>query len=107
MNRPLASTALNPTKVDNSTDTWDTIDWPVKNAKESNGRVGTIRISHDGLLSLTPLIHPHPALKAPLPTNPMLAGCPADARLHTGALSSQQPRVAKQRPSPRRPPWPP
>src|SRR3546814_2399059 len=56
MNRPLAGTALNPTKVDNSTDTWATIDWLVKNVKESNGRVGLIGISYDGFLSLTALI---------------------------------------------------
>src|SRR3546814_10281750 len=41
MNRPLAGTALNPTKVDNSTDTWDTIDWLVKNVKESKDRKRT------------------------------------------------------------------
>src|SRR3546814_4261384 len=45
MNRPLAGTALNPTKVDNSTATWDTIDWLVKNVQESNGRGGVIGIS--------------------------------------------------------------
>src|SRR4051812_4300576 len=41
MNRPLRG-PLNPTKVDHATDTYDTIDWLVKNVKESNGKVGIL-----------------------------------------------------------------
>ena len=47
MNRPLRG-PQNPTPVDHSTDTCDTIDWLVKNVPESNGRVGIIGISYDG-----------------------------------------------------------
>src|SRR4029079_9905603 len=47
MNRPLQG-PLNATKVDHATDTYDTIDWLVKNVPESNGRVGIIGISYDG-----------------------------------------------------------
>src|SRR5690242_18213638 len=36
----------NPTKVDHSTDAWDTIDWLVKNVKQSNGRIGMIGTSY-------------------------------------------------------------
>src|SRR3954452_14973027 len=43
MNRPLVG-PLNPTTVDESTDTYDTIDWLVKNVPESNGRVGELGI---------------------------------------------------------------
>src|SRR3954462_2475460 len=39
MNRPLRG-SQNPTAVDHATDTYDTIDWLVKNIPESNGRVG-------------------------------------------------------------------
>jgi putative CocE/NonD family hydrolase len=39
---------LNPTKTDDTTDAWDTIDWLVKNVPESNGRVGMIGSSYDG-----------------------------------------------------------
>ena len=39
---------LNPTGVDHSTDTYDTIDWLVKNVPESNGRIGSIGGSYDG-----------------------------------------------------------
>ena len=47
MNRPLHG-PLNPTPVDHSTDTYDTIDWLVKNIPESNGNVGILGISYDG-----------------------------------------------------------
>ena len=49
MNRPLHG-PLNPTPVDHSTDTYDTIDWLVKNIPESNGKVGILGISYDGFL---------------------------------------------------------
>ena len=62
MNRPLHG-PQNPTPVDNSTDTYDTIDWLVKNLPESNGKVGILGISYDGFLPLMALVNPHPALK--------------------------------------------
>src|SRR5215510_13990157 len=62
MNRPLRG-PLNPTKVDHATDTYDSIDWLVKNIPESNGRVGILGISYDGFLPLMALVNPHPALK--------------------------------------------
>ncbi len=58
MNRPMVG-PLNPTNVDESTDTYDTIDWLVKHIPESNGRVGILGISYDGYLALTALVHPH------------------------------------------------
>ena len=71
MNRPLRG-ALNPTEVDHATDTYDTIDWLVKNVPESNGRVGILGISYDGFLPLMALVNPHPALKVSVPMNPMV-----------------------------------
>ena len=77
MNRPIHG-PLNPTPVDESTDTYDTIDWLVKNIPESNGKVGVLGISYDGFLSLMPLVHPHPALKCVVPMNPMVDGWRGD-----------------------------
>ncbi len=57
MNRPPRG-PQNPTPVDHSTDTYDTIEWLVKNVPESNGRVGIIGISYDGFLPLMALIEP-------------------------------------------------
>ncbi|HKK26733.1 MAG TPA: CocE/NonD family hydrolase [Gemmatimonadota bacterium] len=85
MNRPMRG-PLNPTDVDESTDTWDTIDWLVKNLPESNGRVGILGISYDGWTCLTALVHPHPALKVSVPMNPMVDGWRGDDWFHNGAF---------------------
>jgi len=56
--------ASDPKGVDESTDTYDTIDWLVKNVPNNNGRVGLDGISYDGFLVTEGMINPHPALKA-------------------------------------------
>jgi putative CocE/NonD family hydrolase len=86
MNPPLHGTALNPTKTDDSTDTYDTIDWLVKNLPQSNGKVGILGISYDGFTSLMPLINPHPALAVAVPMNPMVDGWRGDDWFHNGAF---------------------
>jgi putative CocE/NonD family hydrolase len=88
MNRPLSG-PQNPTPVDNATDTWDTIDWLVKNVPESNGRVGILGISYDGFTPLMALVHPHPALKVAVPMNPMVDGWMGDDWFHYGAFREQ------------------
>ena len=50
--------------VDESTDTWDAIDWLVKNIKNNNGKAGILGISYPGWLALVGAVDPHPALKA-------------------------------------------
>jgi len=88
MNRPLHG-PQNPTPVDHSTDTYDTIDWLVKNIPESNGKVGIIGISYDGFLPLMALVNPHPALKVSVPMNPMVDGWRGDDWFHNGAFREQ------------------
>ncbi|HEV2272830.1 MAG TPA: CocE/NonD family hydrolase [Acidobacteriaceae bacterium] len=88
MNRPLHG-PLNPTPVDESTDTYDTIDWLVKNLPESNGKVGVLGISYDGFEPLMALVHPHPALKVSVPMNPMVDGWMGDDWFHNGAFREQ------------------
>ena len=85
MNRPLHG-PLNPTPVDHSTDTYDTIDWLVKNIPQSNGKVGILGISYDGFLPLMALVNPHPALKVAVPMNPMVDGWMGDDWFHNGAF---------------------
>jgi putative CocE/NonD family hydrolase len=85
MTRPLVG-PLNSTKVDHATDTYDTIDWLVKNVPESNGRVGILGISYDGFTSLMALVNPHPALRAAVPINPMVDGWMGDDWFHNGAF---------------------
>jgi putative CocE/NonD family hydrolase len=88
MNRPLRG-PLNPTMVDHATDTYDTIDWLVKNIPESNGKVGILGISYDGFLPLMALVNPHPALKVSVPMNPMVDGWMGDDWFHHGAFRQQ------------------
>jgi putative CocE/NonD family hydrolase len=85
MTRPLHG-PLNPTAVDHSTDTYDTIDWLVKNIPETNGKVGILGISYDGFLPLMALVNPHPALKVAVPMNPMVDGWRGDDWFHNGAF---------------------
>ena len=88
MNRPLHG-PQNPTNVDESTDTYDSIDWLVKHVPESNGRVGILGISYDGFLPLMALVNPHPALKVSVPMNPMVDGWMGDDWFHNGAFRQQ------------------
>ena len=88
MNRPLSG-PQNPTPVDHATDTYDTIDWLVKNTPESNGKVGILGISYDGFLPLMALVNPHPALKVSVPMNPMVDGWRGDDWFHNGAFRQE------------------
>jgi len=88
MNRPISG-PQNPTAVDHATDTYDTIDWLVKNIPESNGKVGILGISYDGFLPLMALVNPHPALKVSVPMNPMVDGWMGDDWFHNGAFRQQ------------------
>jgi uncharacterized protein len=85
MTRPLSG-PLNSTGVDHSTDTYDTIDWLIKNIPETNGKVGILGISYDGFTSLMALVHPHPALRAAIPINAMVDGWMGDDWFHKGAF---------------------
>ena len=50
--------------IDESTDTWDTVDWLIKNIPNNNGKAGIYGISYSGWLALVGSVDPHPALKA-------------------------------------------
>ncbi|MBS0583875.1 MAG: CocE/NonD family hydrolase [Proteobacteria bacterium] len=85
MTRPLIG-PLNNSKVDHSTDAYDTIDWLVKNVKESNGRVGMLGSSYEGFTVVMALVNPHPALKVAAPESPMVDGWMGDDWFHYGAF---------------------
>ena len=53
-----------PHAIDEATDTYDTIDWLVKNVPNNNGRAGVVGISYGGWLTAMTLLDPHPAMKA-------------------------------------------
>jgi len=83
--RPLIG-QLNGSKVDHSTDAFDTIDWLTKHVPESNGRVGIVGTSYDGMMAAMALVHPHPALKAAAPMNPVINTWMGDDDFHGGAF---------------------
>ena len=63
MMRPVRD-KTDPQAIDESTDTYDSIEWILKNVREHNGRVGMLGISYGGWLTTMALLDPHPALKA-------------------------------------------
>ncbi|MVZ66880.1 CocE/NonD family hydrolase [Sphingobacterium sp. DK4209] len=79
-------TKENGHQIDESTDTWDTIDWIVKNIKGNNGKVGMYGISYPGFYATASLIGSHPALKAVSPQAPVTDWFIGDDFHHGGAL---------------------
>ncbi|MBK8146726.1 MAG: CocE/NonD family hydrolase [Acidobacteria bacterium] len=73
-------------KIDESTDTYDTIDWLIKNVENNNGRVGTYGISYPGFYTSAGSIDSHPALKACSPQAPVSDWYHGDDMHHNGAL---------------------
>jgi putative CocE/NonD family hydrolase len=75
-----------PADVDESTDTYDTIDWLIKNIPNNNGRVGMWGISFPGHYTAQAIIAAHPALKAASPQAPMADNWLGDDMHHNGAF---------------------
>lgn len=71
--------------IDEGTDTYDTIDWLVKNLPANNGKVGVWGISYNGYFSTTSLLSRHPALACVSPQAPM-ADLYRDDAFHYGAF---------------------
>lgn len=61
----------NKTAIDEASDTWDTIDWLIRNIKGNNGRVGMWGISYPGFYTAAGIPDAHPALKASSPQAPI------------------------------------
>ncbi|HXG44170.1 MAG TPA: CocE/NonD family hydrolase [Gemmatimonadales bacterium] len=85
MNRPLHDPA-DSGGVDESTDTWDTVDWLVRQVPGHNGAVGVIGVSYPGWLAAMAGIAPHPAVKAVSPQAPMTDTWMGDDFFHNGAF---------------------
>ena len=74
------------TDVDESSDTYDTIDWLLKNIKNNNGRAGIAGISYPGFYATASLPGAHPALKAVSPQAPVTDEFIGDDANHNGAF---------------------
>ncbi|PYS99827.1 MAG: hypothetical protein DMF63_10040 [Acidobacteria bacterium] len=75
-----------PKSIDESTDTYDTIEYLLKNVAKNNGRVGICGVSYPGWLAAVALLDPHPALKASSPQAPVTDLWMGDDFSHHGAL---------------------
>jgi putative CocE/NonD family hydrolase len=80
----------NPAKkgkdIDESSDTYDTVDWLVKNVKGHNGNVGITGISYPGFYAVCGMIDAHPAVKAVSPQAPVSEWFIGDDFHHNGCL---------------------
>lgn len=78
--------SVTATGTDESTDTYDTIDWLLKNLPNNNGRVGLMGISYPGFYASAALPGAHPALKAVSPQAPVTDEFIGDDARHKGAF---------------------
>ena len=79
-----------PGETDENTDTWDTIDWLVKNVPGNNGKAGLFGISYPGFYASMGMIDSHPALKAASPQAPITDWFMGDDAHHNGAFFLSQ-----------------
>ena len=73
-------------EVDESSDTYDTIDWLLKNVNNNNGKVGMNGISYPGFYATAALPNAHPSLKAVSPQAPVTDEFEGDDVYHRGAF---------------------
>jgi uncharacterized protein len=85
MNHPLHDPA-DSRGVDESTDTYDTVEWLLHNVPANNGKAGVLGVSYPGFLATMAGIDPHPAVKAISPQAPMTDTWMGDDFFHQGAF---------------------
>jgi hypothetical protein len=84
--RPYIPDKAKRTDIDETTDTWDTVDWLVKNLDSDNGRVGISGISYPGFYAWMGTIDAHPAVVATSPQAPVSKWMAGDDFYHNGAF---------------------
>ncbi len=84
--RPFVKEKNSKTDIDESSDTYDAIDWMVKNINGNNGNVGVMGISYPGFYSTMAAASNHPALKAVSPQAPVTDWFMGDDFHHNGAF---------------------
>ena len=84
--RPYIPVKKSNNDTDESSDTWDTVDWLVKNVENNNGNVGIYGISYPGFYSTMGIIDAHPAVRAVSPQAPVTAWFIGDDFHHNGAF---------------------
>jgi len=84
--RPQIDDKKSPEDIDESSDTYDSIDWLVKNVPNNNGKVGIWGISYPGFYTAAGMLANHPALVAVSPQAPITDWFAGDDFHHNGAL---------------------
>jgi putative CocE/NonD family hydrolase len=84
--RPYIPNKKKKTEIDESSDSYDTIDWLIRNIPQNSGKVGTWGISAPGFYTTMTAIDAHPALKAASPQAPVTDWFMGDDRHHNGAF---------------------
>jgi putative CocE/NonD family hydrolase len=84
--RPFNPNKQTPKDIDEASDTYDTIEWLLKNVPNNNGRVGMWGISYPGFYAAMGVLSKHPALKASSPQAPVTDWFIGDDFRHNGAL---------------------
>jgi putative CocE/NonD family hydrolase len=84
--RPYIPVKKSSRDIDETTDTYDTVDWLVKNVPMNNGRVGISGISYPGFYTSMGIIDAHPAVKAASPQAPVSKWMGGDDFFHNGAF---------------------
>lgn len=110
--RPHIPVKRGPQDVDESSDTYDTVDWLLKNVSDHNGNVGLYGTSYRGFYVAMGMIDAHPAIKAATPQAPIADWFLGDDWHHNGALFLSHaffylPLIGRPRPTPFQTfPWP-
>ena len=84
--RPYIQNKKSNNDIDETTDTYDTVEWLVKNLPNNNGRVGVKGISYPGFYATMATIDAHPAVKATSPQAPVSKWMAGDDFFHNGAF---------------------
>jgi uncharacterized protein len=87
--RPFIKDKKSKTEIDESTDTYDTVDWLIKNVTNNNGNVGVMGVSYPGFYSTMAALSGHPAIKAVSPQAPVTDWFIGDDFHHNGAFMLQ------------------
>ncbi len=72
--------------IDEASDTYDAVDWLVKNVRHNNGNMGVMGISYPGFYSTMAILSGHPAIKAVSPQAPVTECFIGDDDHHNGAF---------------------
>ena len=78
-----------PEDIDESTDTYDTVDWLLDNVSPNNGRAGIWGISYPGFYAAAGIVNTHPAIRAASPQAPIGDWFVGDDFHHHGAFYLQ------------------